>query len=72
MEQDPMGDIQKLRIPFGENPYTFTYSIRPSADEDEKKACKFGEVSSATTHQYLGYNSLEGDSDKFEKILYRR
>jgi len=65
IDEDPMKNIVRLNIPFGENPYTFFYSPRPTIDEDDKKKHKFSEIFSMTPYQFLGYNCLETDENKY-------
>ena len=65
LEEDPMRNIMKLNIPFGESPYTFFYTPRPTTDEEDRKMHKFSEIFSMTPYQFLGYNCLEVDETKY-------
>ena len=64
IDANSMEPINKLNIQFGESTYSFSYAIRPTADEEEKLKSRFSEIYSATPYQFLGYNCLEADETK--------
>lgn len=71
-EEDPMRNINRLNIPFGESPFTFFYNPRPTVDDEDRIKHKFSEIFSMTPFQFLGYNCLEVDENKYYLFLLNR
>ena len=65
LEDDPMGEMNKLNIPFGESAYKLIFNSGRVPDDDEPVTDnQFSDMFCMTPYHFLGYDCLEADEKK--------